>query len=46
MLALERYGHTMSYMHDGDSRSETDHDGGLIARRALEDIRVVEHLVH
>jgi len=46
MLALERYGHSMSYAHDGDGRSEADHDGGLIARRALEDIRAMERRLH
>jgi len=44
MLALDRYGHTMSYSVDGGS--EADQDGGLTARRALEDIRVVERRPH
>lgn len=42
MLALDRYGHTLSYASDGDGGSEADHDGGLTARRALEDIRFLE----
>ena len=46
LLALERYGHTMSYAHDGGSLSEIDHDAGLIARSALEDIRMIERRVH
>lgn len=45
MLALDRYGHTMSY-DLGEEGSGVDHDRGLIARRALEDIRVVERRVY
>ena len=38
ILALECYGHKMSYLRDGDSASEVEADAGLIARRALDDI--------
>ena len=46
MLALDRYGHTMSYDTGTEKGSEVDHDRGYIARNALEDIRVVERRVH
>ena len=42
MLALERYGHDLSYSHDG-AGSEADRDGGMSARKALDEIRNVEH---
>ena len=44
LLALDRYGHTMSYAAEGGS--EADQDRGLTARRALEEIRFVERRLH
>jgi hypothetical protein len=46
MLALDRYGHTMSYSHSGEGDSEIDLDRGLVARHALEDIRLLDRRVH
>jgi hypothetical protein len=42
MLALERYGHTLSCTRENGETSEFDRDAGLIARQALDEIRVVE----
>jgi hypothetical protein len=39
MLALDKYGHSMS-------GQEVDHDRGLIARMALDEIRMVERRIH
>jgi hypothetical protein len=46
MLALDRYGHMMSYEIDEGNGSEVDHDKGFVARRALEEIRELERRVH
>jgi hypothetical protein len=46
MLALDKYGHSMSYALDREDGSEVDHDHGRIARAALEEIRAVERRVH
>jgi len=41
-LALDRYGHSISYRIEDDDGSEADHDAGRLARNALEDIRALE----
>ena len=41
-LALDRYGHVISYRLQGDVGSEADRDAGRVARDALEEIRALE----
>jgi hypothetical protein len=42
MLALDRYGHTISYRIERDGASEAERDAGRFARDALQDIRALE----
>jgi hypothetical protein len=46
MLALDRYGHMMSYEVRGENGSEADRDRGMVARVTLEAIRFIERSVH